>query len=94
PFLRINHQGNYQLRGDPEWRCLDTVAPKTGTQWSGYVTCFKNHYIDCSLLARWDEGYKEPWLIVTDLEPTQAQSLWYGLRSWIESSYRDIKSDG
>lgn len=94
PFLRINHQGHYQLRCDPEWRCLDTVAPKTGTQWSGYVTCFKNHSLECTLLARWDEGYKEPWLIVTDLEPTQAQSFWYGLRSWIESSYRDIKSDG
>ncbi|MEQ9370706.1 MAG: hypothetical protein RIG63_17025, partial [Coleofasciculus chthonoplastes F3-SA18-01] len=62
PFLRINHQGHYQLRCDPEWRCLDTVAPKTGTQWSGYVTCFKNHSLECTLLARWDEGYKEPWL--------------------------------
>jgi hypothetical protein len=94
PFLRINHQGNYQLRCDQKWRHLDTVAPRVGTSWSGYVTCFKNHSLECTLLARWDEGYKEPWLIVTDLEPTQAQSFWYGLRAWIESSYRDLKSDG
>ncbi|MEQ9487357.1 transposase [Coleofasciculus sp. F4-SAH-05] len=34
PFLRINHQGSYQLRCDREWRCLDTVAPKPRTSWS------------------------------------------------------------
>jgi hypothetical protein len=62
--------------------------------WSGTVTCFKSNPLDCTLLARWDQGYKDPWLIVTDLEPKQGNSLWYGLRSWIESSYRDLKSDG
>ena len=31
---------------------------------------------------------------VTDLEPSQGNVLWYGFRSWIESSYRDLKSDG
>lgn len=94
PFLRINQQGHYQLRGDTEWRCLDTVAPRTGTNWSGHVTCFKHNSLSCTLLARWHEGYKEPWLIVTDLEPTQAQIFWYGLRSGIEASYRDLKTDG
>ncbi len=49
---------------------------------------------NCSLLARWDEGYKDPWLIVTDLKPEQGNPRWYGFRSWIESSYRDVKSDG
>ena len=94
PFLRINHQGTYQLRGEEEWRCLDTVVPNTGMSWSGVVTCFKSNPLNCTLLARWDEGYKDPMLIVTDLEPEQGNALWYGLRSWIESSYRDVKSDG
>lgn len=95
PLLRINHhQGNYQIRGKQEWRCLDTVVPNTGMSWSGNVTCFKTNPLDCTLLARWDEGYQDPWLIVTDLKPEQANALWYGLRSWIESSYRDLKSDG
>ena len=94
PFLRINHQGTYQIAGEQEWRCLDTVVPQTGMSWSGNVTCFKSNPLDCTLLARWDEGYQDPWLIVTDLEPKQGNALWYGFRSWIESSYRDIKSDG
>ena len=27
-------------------------------------------------------------------EPEQGNALWYSFRSWIESSYRDLKSDG
>ena len=94
PFLRSNHYRTYQIRGEQEWRCLETVVPKTGMSWSGSVTCLKSNPLNCTLLARWDEGYKDPWLIVTDLEAEQGNTLWYGLRSWIESSYRDVKSDG
>ncbi len=43
PFLRINHQGTYQIREQQEWRCLDTVVPHTGMSWSGVVTCFKSN---------------------------------------------------
>lgn len=94
PFLRINHQGTYQIKGETEGRCLDTVVQTTGMSWSGTVTCFKTNPLHCTLLGRWDEGYKDPWLIVTDLEPSQGNALWYSFRSWIESSYRDLKSDG
>ncbi len=95
PFLRINHhQGTYKIKGEQEWRCLDTVVAKTGTSWSGVVTCFKRNPLNCTLLARWDEAYQDPWLILTDLEPEEGNTKWYGLRSWIESSYRDVKSDG
>jgi len=52
PFLRINHQGTYQIKGEQEWKCLDTVVPNTGMSWSGNVTCFKSNPLDCTLLAR------------------------------------------
>jgi hypothetical protein len=94
PFLRINPQGTYQILGEPEWRGLDSVVPTTGRNFSGSVSCFKSNPLDCTLLARWDEGYQEPWLIVTDLKPKEGKALWYSLRSWIEASYRDLKSDG
>jgi hypothetical protein len=50
--------------------------------------------LDCTLLARWDEGYTDPWLILTNFPPQQSDVTWYSLRSWIECSYRDFKSDG
>ncbi|GGA34595.1 transposase [Okeania sp. KiyG1] len=94
PFLRINDQGTYRIIGENEWQPLKTVVPQTAMSWSGKVSCFKTNPIDCTLLACWSEGYKTPWLIITDLEPEQGNAQWYSLRFWIESSYRDVKSDG
>lgn len=48
----------------------------------------------CTLLARWDDGYKEPWLIVTDLQSNQADACWYSMRSWIECLKQDSKRGG
>lgn len=94
PFLRINHQGQYRRQNSSLWHPLSTVVTDTGQRWSGQVTCFKSNPIDCTLLARWDDGYTDLWLILTDLKSTDANIGWYGFRSWIECSYRDVKSDG
>lgn len=94
PFLRINHQGQYQSSDSSSWQPLATVVSSTGMSWSGQVICFKTNPINCTLLARWDDGYTDPWLILTDLNPVEADVRWYGFRSWIECSYRDVKSDG
>jgi hypothetical protein len=95
PFLRINHHhGQYQPQGSHSWHPLAAVVAETTRHWSGRVICFPSNPLPCYLLARWDEGYSDPWLIVTDLPPTEAQIHWYGFRCWIECSYRDLKSDG
>lgn len=94
PFLRINHQGQYRRGNSSLWQPLNSVVNTHYSSWSGQVTCFKTNPINCTLLARWDAGYTDPWLILTDLKPVSADVSWYGFRSWIECSYRDIKSDG
>lgn len=45
-------------------------------------------------MVRWEEGYEESWLILTDLPAEQALPCWYGLRSWIECGFKHIKSAG
>jgi hypothetical protein len=94
PFLRINHQGTYRVPPQQIWQPLANVVPTPGQSWSGQVVCFKTNPLECTLLARWDVDYKDPWLILTDLEPQQADVVWYGLRSSTECVYRDLKSDG
>ena len=47
-----------------------------------------------TLLARWEEGYREAWLIITDLAPEQATAAWYGMRSWVEAGFKDWKRGG
>jgi hypothetical protein len=94
PFMRINAQGHYQARPGAEDCDLSTVVSAVGQSWSGIVRCFKQHPLDCTLLARWDAGYRDPWLIVTDLDPQHANVCWYGFRSWIECLFKDIKRGG
>jgi len=96
PFMRINKQGNFRPTGEGEFRSLSTVAPEVGSAWCGTVDCFSGEVsrLQCTLLARWDEGYEEVWLIVTDLEPAQATAVWYGMRTWIEGGFKDTKRGG
>jgi hypothetical protein len=94
PFMRINQQGNVRPGEEVEFRGLASIAPREGTKWCGEVDCFSQQEsrLRCTLLARWDEGYHEVWLIVTDLTPEQAQAAWYGMRSWIECGFKDTRS--
>jgi len=50
--------------------------------------------LECTLLARWDRRYRDRWLILTDLPAERADVAWYGLRSWIESGFKDSKRGG
>lgn len=96
PFMRINKQGNFRPRGEGKFRSLATAAPEVGSAWCGKVDCFSGEIsrLQCTLLARWDQGYEEVWLIVTDLVPAQATAVWYGMRSWIEGGFKDTKRGG
>ncbi len=94
PFLRINLTGTYQRQGESGYRPLSSAVPATGQQWSGEVTCFKTNPLRCTLLACWTEEHADPWLVVTDLAPHQADVFWYGLRMWIECGFKHTKRAG
>lgn len=38
----------------------------------------------------WEAGYEYPWAVLTDLDPEQAEVSWYGMRTWIETGYKDF----
>jgi Transposase DDE domain len=96
PFLRINLGGKARPMGRDDYHWLSTFAPVKGYRWSGQVRCFTeaSSRLDCTLLARWDEDYKDPWLIVTDLLPSLADVAWYAMRAWIECGFKDTKRGG
>jgi hypothetical protein len=96
PFLRINRQGQYCPRGATAFRPLRHVVTRVGQSWQGVVTCFatKERQLECTLLARWEAGYRDPWLILTDLPPARVDVAWYGLRAWIECGFKDSKRGG
>jgi hypothetical protein len=94
PLLRINAQGWYRQAGQTTYQRLASVVAQAGASWCGQVVCFKENPLACTLLASWEAGQSEAWLIVTDLPPERARARWYGMRAWIESGFADLKRRG
>ena len=94
PFLRINTGGSFRATGATCWRPLTRFVPQPGTSWRGTGLAFTRNQVACTLLARWEEGYKDPWLILTDLRPEASDAGWYGLRAWIEQGFKITKRAG
>jgi hypothetical protein len=84
PFFRINTGGSFRPTGAPCGRPLQTFAPQPGTTWRGTGVALTRHQVACTLLVRWEEGDKAPWLLLTDLPPAASDATWSGLRAWIE----------
>lgn len=96
PFLRINTGGTFRPTGQVRGVPLQTLVPEPGTTWQGTGIAFtgRNRQLHCTLLACWEAGYKDPWLILTDLPPEASTACWYGLRAWIEQGFKITKRAG
>ena len=94
PFLRINLGCKYRPKGRTDFLPMAQLLPAPDLAWAGAVTCFVKNSLDATLLACWGPHHKEPWLILTDLDPALSSAAWYGLRSWIEDCFKDLKRDG
>jgi Transposase DDE domain len=96
PLLRINTGGTFRPATSVHYRPLRSFVPQPGTQWGGTGTAFQGprRRLNCTLLARWDEGYRDPWLLLTDLAPRAGEACWYGLRAWIEQGFKITKRGG
>jgi hypothetical protein len=95
--MRITHTAKFRKLGSRSNLAVTSLAPKPGRRWQGRGLAFprKSHRrLVCTLLACWEEGHEEPWFLVTDLAPEQAEALWYGMRAWIEQGFKLLKSGG
>ena len=93
-----DHAPKQVPQGPIEEGCAgDGASPAGGGRWQGRGVAFPKkpeRRLECTLMACWEEGYDEPWFLVTDLDPDQAEGLWYGMRSWIEGGFKLLKSGG
>jgi len=70
-------------------------APRPGTRWRGRGRAFlKAGWRDVAIVAIWRRGDADPWLLVTDLDPTWTRCAQYRHRMDAELSFRDDKSAG
>jgi Transposase DDE domain len=95
PFMRAKKAGHFRPEGWMKAQAMKQFAATVGRRWRGRGVAWPNSSrLSCTLLACWEEGHEEPWLILTDLTAASATTLWYGWRTWIEQGFRDLKSDG
>ncbi len=96
PLMRINTRGLFRPHDERRRRPLLSFVPAVGSAWKGRGEAFRSaaKRLRCTLLARWDPGYADPWLVLTDLPPEAAAVCWYGLRAWIEQGFKRLKSGG
>jgi hypothetical protein len=96
PFLRVNLGGTFRPTAEARFRTFRSFAPATDQRWAGTGTAFKGAAVRlrCTLLAWHGAGYKDPWLVLTDLPPDVADVAWYGLRAWIEQGFKVTKRAG
>ena len=96
PFLRINTGGTFRPTGQVRGVPLKTLVPEPGTTWQGTGIAFtgRHRQLHCTLLACWEAGYTDPWLILTDLPPEASTAWWYGVRAWIEQGFKITKRAG
>ena len=93
PFLRINLGVKARAVDEETFDWISRWVPTPGTAWKRKAECLvgKASRLVCTLLMHWEAGYEYPWAILTDLEAEQAEVSWYGMRSWVETGYKDFK---
>jgi hypothetical protein len=95
PLMRVKKAGHFRPQGWHKGWPLHRFASRRGARWRGFGVAWPTgSRLSCTLLACWEGEHQEPWLVLTDLAPTDATAWWYAWRSWIEQGFRDLKSDG
>jgi hypothetical protein len=94
PLMRVKRGGKFRPHGWHGWYTMAEFLRQRGDRWVQAGVAYKGELLACTLLACWDEGYEEPWLLLTDLPPGAATPCWYAWRAWIEQGFKVLKSQG
>jgi hypothetical protein len=92
--LRLQSQTRVRLPDGTE-RSAAELAPRPGARWLGAARAFKKAgWRGANVVATWERGMKEAWLLLTDEPARLRHCRVYGKRTWVEESFRDDKSSG
>ena len=94
PFVRLNTGGSFRPAGAPCWRPLMPCVPRPGTRGRGVGRALTRLQVAGTVLARWEEGSKDPGLIRTDLPPAASDAGWEGRRAGIDQGCKRTNRAG
>jgi hypothetical protein len=94
--MRVKAVGHFRPAGWHRFYPLKRFAAAVGRRWCGGGEAYKKAEarLNCTLLACWEPGHEQPWLLLTDWPAAAANPLWYAFRSWIEQGFKVIKRAG
>ena len=93
PLMRVKAHGQFRPDGWHKGHPMGRFAAAAGRRGSGAGLAYPGGgRLGCTLLACWEPGHAEPWLVLTDLPPGSANPAWYAWRMWVEQGFRAVKS--
>jgi Transposase DDE domain len=95
PMLRVKEDLSFRARGEETFSPMEQRVKRRGRGWSGKGEWSEHgERMEGTVLIRWEKGYEEKLVVVTDLNEKEANAAWYQMRFWIEDEYKDHKSGG
>jgi hypothetical protein len=94
PLVRRNTGGSFRPPGATCWRPWAPCVPQPGRRGRGTGLACTRNPVACPVLARWEDGDKDPGRILTALAPEASAAGGDGLRAWIEQGCKIPKRAG
>jgi Transposase DDE domain len=95
PMLRVKEDLSFRATGEESFSPMGTRVKRRGRGWCGKGEWSEHgERMQGTVLMRWEKGYEEKLVVVTDLDEKEGNAAWYQMRFWIEDEYKDHKSGG
>jgi Transposase DDE domain len=94
PLMRVKKGGKFRPTGWRRFYYFSELVRQVGGTFYAEGRAYTGQKMACTLLACWNEGYDEPWLVLSDLPPEAGNAVWYAFRAWIEQGFKVIKGGG
>lgn len=77
------------------WQSFGSILDQPGQSvWLGPGFLTREHVYPVNLMAHWEPGYDNPWLLATNLSCKRDALRAYRRRMWIEEMFGDMKGHG
>jgi len=92
----LRQKANHLIRlpGGDWLRFGDVIREPGQSLWLGEGMLTREHAHPTNLLAHWEKGEKEPWLLATNLSSRRETLRAYKRRMWVEEMFGDMKGHG
>jgi Transposase DDE domain len=94
PMIRLEAADTFRPAGWHRRYRTDWFVREEGMAWISRGAAFAERPLSGTLVVVWFAGEAAPCAVLTDLAPETVGLAWYGLRMWVELTFRALKRLG